>query len=231
MRLPSLYCMAVNAVLATAHLRGRDVAPSRRERPNPALVRTTKGDPVADSASLSSELAGRYATALYELSEEAGLLFTVEGDLISLKAALDESADLRDLCASPVYSRAEQAEAMASVADAMGLNGLTRNVLGLMAGKRRLFALSAVIEAFAAKMSDYRGEVAADVTAAAPLTEDQVTALTTALRDSVGKTVLLNVTVDEAIIGGLVVKVGSKMIDSSIKTKLAKLNNAMKEVG
>jgi F-type H+-transporting ATPase subunit delta len=186
---------------------------------------------VADSASLSSELAGRYATALYELSEEAGLLFTVEGDLISLKAALDESADLRDLCASPVYSRAEQAEAMASVADAMGLNGLTRNVLGLMAGKRRLFALSAVIEAFAAKMSDYRGEVAADVTAAAPLTEDQVTALTTALRDSVGKTVLLNVTVDEAIIGGLVVKVGSKMIDTSIRTKLAKLNNAMKEVG
>jgi F-type H+-transporting ATPase subunit delta len=186
---------------------------------------------VADSASLSSELAGRYATALYELAEEAGLLFIIEGDLLSLKSALAESADLRDLCSSPIYTREQQAAAMDAVSASMGLNGLSRNILGLMAAKRRLFALSAVIEAFAAKMSDYRGEVTADVTAAAPLTDEQIAALTAALHAAIGKTVLLNVTVDEAIIGGLVVKVGSKMIDTSIRTKLAKLNNAMKEVG
>ncbi|MFT6226268.1 MAG: F-type H+-transporting ATPase subunit delta [Paracoccaceae bacterium] len=186
---------------------------------------------MADSASLSSELAGRYATALYELSEEANQLLVVEEDLKSLKSALDESSDLRDLATSPIYTREQQAAAMGAVSDAMGMNGLTRNVLGLMASKRRLFALPAVIAAFQAKMADYRGEVTAEVTAAAPLTDDQLAALSKALHASVGKTVMLNVTVDETIIGGLVVKVGSKMIDSSIKTKLAKLNNAMKEVG
>mgnify|MGYP003652175360 CR=1 FL=1 len=186
---------------------------------------------MADSASLSSELAGRYATALYELSVEAGQLLVVEGDLKSLKSALDESADLRDLATSPIYTREQQSDAMGAVSDAMGLNGLTRNVLGLMAGKRRLFALPAVIASFEEKMADYRGEVTAEVTAAAPLTDDQLAALSDALKASVGKTVMLNVTVDDSIIGGLVVKVGSKMIDSSIKTKLAKLNNAMKEVG
>jgi F-type H+-transporting ATPase subunit delta len=186
---------------------------------------------VADSASLSSELAGRYATALYELSEEAGQLLVVEGDLKSLNSALDGSADLRDLASSPHYTREQQAGAMNAVSEAMGLNGLTRNVLGLMAGKRRLFALPAVIAAYQAKMADYRGEVTAEVTAAAPLTDDQLSALSDALKASVGKTVMLDVAVDEAIIGGLVVKVGSKMIDTSIRTKLAKLNNAMKEVG
>lgn len=186
---------------------------------------------MADSASLSSELAGRYATALYELSEEAGLLFVVEGDLLGLKQALAESADLQGLIDSPVYSRDEQAAGIGAVAAAMELQALTKNLLGLMASKRRLFVLPAVIAAFEAKMMDYRGEIPADVTSAVPLSDAQLTRLSEALGASVGKTVKLNVAVDEALIGGLVVKVGSKMIDTSIATKLAKLNNAMKEVG
>ncbi|MGG7564662.1 F0F1 ATP synthase subunit delta [Rhodovulum sp. DZ06] len=186
---------------------------------------------MADSASLSSELAGRYATALYELSEEAGLLETVERDLLSLRQALADSAELSDVIASPVYTRAEQQSAMGAVADAMGLEGLTKNTLKLMASKRRLFALPGVIGAYAEKMAAYRGEVSAEVTSAVPMRDDQLQALSEALSAAVGKSVNVNVTVDEAIIGGLVVKVGSKMIDTSIATKLSKLNNAMKEVG
>ena len=186
---------------------------------------------MADSASLSSELAGRYATALYELSEEAGQLFVVEGDLLALRQALADSADLRDLISSPVYTRDQQKAAVAAVADAMGLDGLTKNTLMLLAAKRRLFALPGLVAAYVAKMAEYRGEVTADVTSAVALSDDQAKALSDALANAVGKSVNVNVTVDEAIIGGLVVKVGSKMIDTSVATKLAKLNNAMKEVG
>lgn len=186
---------------------------------------------MADSASLSSELAGRYATALYELSEEAGQLFVVEGDLLALRQALADSADLRDLISSPVYTRDQQKAAVAAVADAMGLDGLTKNTLMLLAAKRRLFALPGLVAAYVAKMAEYRGEVTAEVTSAVALRDEQMQALSEALAKAVGKSVNVNVTVDEAIIGGLVVKVGSKMIDTSVATKLAKLNNAMKEVG
>ena len=186
---------------------------------------------MADSASSSSELAGRYATALYELSEEAGQLFIVEGDLLALRQALADSDDLQDLISSPVYSRDEQQAAMGAVADAMQLDGLTKNTLMLLAAKRRLFALPALVSAYLEKMAAHRGEVTAEVTSAVALRDDQLAALSEALKASIGKEVNVNVTVDEAIIGGLVVKVGSKMIDTSIATKLAKLNNAMKEVG
>ena len=120
---------------------------------------------------------------------------------------------------------------MAAIADAMGLDGLTKNTLMLLAAKRRLFALPGLVAAYVAKMAEYRGEVTADVTSAVALSDDQAKALSDALANAVGKSVNVNVTVDEAIIGGLVVKVGSKMIDTSVATKLAKLNNAMKEVG
>ncbi len=186
---------------------------------------------MADSASLVSGLAGRYATALFELAEEADTLSEVETDLAAVKGALDESADLRDLIASPIYSREEQAAGVEAVAKAMGLGDLIRNMLGVMAAKRRLFALPATCDAFAALLAEKRGEVTADVTAAAKLTKAQQTALAKALKETVGKDVKLNVAVDESLIAGLVVKVGSRMIDTSVRAKLAGLQNAMKEVG
>ncbi len=121
--------------------------------------------------------------------------------------------------------------AMASVAEAMGLSALVRNVVGLMATKRRLFVLGDVIDIFAQLMAEHRGEVTADVTAARALSDAQQAALVSTLKAAIGREVKLNVTVDEEIIGGLVVKVGSKMIDTSIRSKLASLQNAMREVG
>jgi F-type H+-transporting ATPase subunit delta len=186
---------------------------------------------VANSASLVSGIAGRYATALFELADEAKNLDGVEKDMVALDAALNESADLRALVSSPIYSRAQQAAAMASIGEKMGLDGLTRNILGLMASKRRLFTLSGVIAGYRTLLADKRGEVTAEVTSATALTDAQVAALSKKLKASVGKDVTLKTAVDESLIGGLIVKVGSRMIDTSIRAKLSKLQNAMKEVG
>ena len=186
---------------------------------------------MADSASLVSGLAIRYATALFELAEEADRLSEVEADMTALQAALAESADLRDVVASPVFTREEQSAAMSALAEAMGLNELTGNTLRLMAAKRRLFALDGVCDAFARLAADKRGEVTAEIVSAAALSDAQLAALSASLKASVGKDVKLNVAVDEGLIGGLVVKVGSRMIDTSIRTQLANLQNVMKEVG
>lgn len=186
---------------------------------------------MSSSTSLTAGAAGRYATALFDLARDAGALDQTEGDLSALKGALAESGDLADLIRNPVYTRSEQGAAMAAVADKMGLSGLVKNVVGLMASKRRLFALPQMITVFDGLMADHRGEVTAEVTAAHPLSDAQVGALTDKIGKATGRNVKLNVTVDDAIIGGLVVKVGSKMIDSSIRSKLASLQNAMKEVG
>mgnify|MGYP005849881469 CR=1 FL=1 len=196
-----------------------------------ALPRRNGRGPVAESASESTGIAGRYATALFELAGEAGALETVERDLAAVKAALAESEDLRAVVASPLYPRDEQAAAMDKIARAMGLSDLTRNVIGVMAGKRRLFALDALCDAYAAKMSAMRGEVVAEVTSAQPLSDFQRKALAETLKTAVGRDVTLNAAVDESLIGGLVVKVGSKLIDTSIRSRLAALQNAMREVG
>ena len=186
---------------------------------------------MSDTSTLTSSAAGRYATALFELAKEDNALEAVEADLTALEAALSESPDLGHLIASPIHTREEQGRALDAVAQKMGLGTLTRNVLGLMASKRRIFALPQLIANFQSLLADHRGEVTADVTAAAALSKAQTDALASKLKASVGRDVKLNVTVDEAIIGGLIVKVGSKMIDSSIASKLAGLHNAMKEVG
>ncbi len=186
---------------------------------------------VATSASLVSGIAGRYATALFELADEAKNLDGVLNDMVALDAALAESADLRALVSSPIYSREQQAAAMVSIGEKMGLDQLTRNVLGLMASKRRLFALKGVIAGYRALLAEKRGEVTAEVTSAAPLSESQIEALSKKLKASVGKDVKLKTAVDESLIGGLIVKVGSRMIDTSIRAKLSNLQNAMKEVG
>ena len=186
---------------------------------------------MAQSASESTGIAGRYATALFDLARETGELDAVERDLVALKAALAESADLRAVVESPLYTRDDQGAALAAIGKAMGLSAMTNNVIGVMAAKRRLFALDALCAAFARKMSAMRGEVTAEVTSAQPLSEFQRRALADTLKGVVGREVTLNATVDESLIGGLVVMVGSKMIDTSIRSRLAGLQNAMKEVG
>lgn len=168
---------------------------------------------------------------MFELAREAGGLKALEADVEALQAALDDSADLRALISSPVYSRDEQAGAVSALAKAMKLSGTVANTLGLMAANRRLFVLPQLLAALRAMIADEKGEVTAEVTSAAALTKAQADKLAKTLKASVGKTVKLNATVDESLIGGLVVKVGSKMIDTSIRSKLASLQNAMKEVG
>jgi F-type H+-transporting ATPase subunit delta len=186
---------------------------------------------VADSSTLVSSAAGRYATALFELAGESEALDRTEQDMEALGQALEASEDLRTLLSTPIYTRDEQGRAMASVTEAMGLSALVANVVGLMATKRRLFVLGDVIDIFAQLMAEHRGEVTADVTAARALSDAQQSALVSTLKAAIGREVKLNVTVDEGIIGGLVVKVGSKMIDTSIRSKLTSLQNAMREVG
>jgi F-type H+-transporting ATPase subunit delta len=186
---------------------------------------------VSDSSNLVSSAAGRYATALFELADETDALAQTEQDMDALGQALDASDDLRSLISTPIYTRDDQGRAMASVADEMGLSSLVKNVVGLMAGKGRLFMLGDVIDIFARLMAGHRGEVTADVTAARALSDAQQAGLVTTLKAAIGQEVKLNVTVDEDIIGGLVVKVGSKMIDTSIRSKLASLQNAMREAG
>ena len=186
---------------------------------------------MSNSASFSSGISGRYATALFELAKESKVLPKVEEDLDALETALGESAEFRDLISSPVYSRADQAASIASIAKKMGLSDVLGNTLGLMASKRRLFVLPQLITSVKVLIAEDKGEVTAEVTAARKLTAAQSKALATSLKKSVGKDVKINTTVDESLIGGLVVKLGSKMIDSSIRSKLAKLQNVMKEVG
>ncbi len=186
---------------------------------------------VAGSESLTSGIAGRYATALFELAKEGGRLDAVEADLDAVSAALAASADLRDLTTSPVFPRDEMAAAMKALAARMNLGPEVSNTLGLMAVNRRLFVTPALIAAVKGMIAAERGQVAAEVTSAAPLSDEQTAALKATLKDRVGKDVELNVKVDESLIGGLVVRIGSRMIDTSIRSKLAKLQNVMKEVG
>jgi F-type H+-transporting ATPase subunit delta len=186
---------------------------------------------VASSATLTSGVAGRYATALFELAREGKALDQVEADVTALEAALAESADLRDMLASPVFTREDQGNAIAAIAAKMGLGPIVANTLGLMAQNRRLFVVPGVVAQLKALIAAERGEVTAEVRSAKPLTKAQSEALSAKLKASVGREVKLDVTVDESLIGGLVVKVGSRMIDTSIRAKLARLQNVMREVG
>jgi F-type H+-transporting ATPase subunit delta len=186
---------------------------------------------VSGAASLTAGVAGRYATALFELAQGAGSLDRVEADLLALEAALAESADLRGLIGSAVYSRAEQGAAIGAVARRMDLGPEVTNTLGVMAANRRLFVLPGMIAAVKGLIAEARGEVTAEVIAARPLTDDQREQLLATLRERTGRDVKLAVEVDPDLIGGLVIRVGSQMIDSSIRTKLASLQNIMKEVG
>ncbi len=186
---------------------------------------------VSEPASISTGIAERYATAVFELAREGENVKDVEADLDILEAALDESADFRAMIHSPIYSRAQQAAAVGALAKAMGLSRIMANALALMASKRRLFVLPQLLRELRRLIAEEKGEVTAEITAARALTEEQQNKLAEALKAAVGKDVKIRASVDEGLIGGVIVKVGSKMIDTSIRSKLANLQNAMKEVG
>ncbi len=186
---------------------------------------------MSEPASISSGIAARYASAVYDLAKEAKAVDALENDLTALSGVLSDSDDFKTLISSPIYTRAQQGEAIAALAGKMGLSEIMTNTLNLMASKRRLFVLPQLVTALRNAIAEDKGEVTADVVSATALTEAQSDKLAKSLKAATGQTVTLNATVDESLIGGLVVKVGSKMIDTSIRSKLASLQNAMKEVG
>jgi len=186
---------------------------------------------MASGGSSVTGVAGRYATALFELAREEGKLEEVESQLSDFQEMLDNSDDLRRLAHSPAFSMDQQAKAMRVIADAAGTSGLTKNFLELLVEKRRLSEISGIIGAFRTLAARHRGEVEADVVTAVPLGDEQKDALKQALRDFAGQDVSMNIRVDPSILGGLIVTVGSRMIDNSLRTKLNRLRHAMKEVG
>ena len=183
---------------------------------------------VENSGGITASLQGRYASALFELASEQGFVTAVETDLDTLGTALKESTDLAQLIRNPQVSRDEAARAMNGVAGVLGLSELTRNFIGVLAANRRLFALPDVIRAFSAIAAAQRGEVTAEVTSAHPLNDDQIAQLSSKLKAREGKEVKIKASVDPEILGGLVVRIGSRQIDSSIRTRLNSLANAMK---
>jgi F-type H+-transporting ATPase subunit delta len=186
---------------------------------------------VATDEPIMASMAGRYASALYELAVEARQLPTVEQGLQNFQSILEASDDLQRLLRSPVFSSEEQEGAISAVLSRIGADELTANFLKLAARNRRLFAVPDMIKAFRAMAARSRNEVQAEVTSAFPLNDDQMQTLRDALKASTGEKVQLATKVDPALLGGLVVKIGSRMIDSSLRTKLNSLKVRMKEVG
>ena len=178
-----------------------------------------------------SGVSGRYATALFELARDEKSIDTVRADLDQFDAMLNDSADLKRLVRSPVFAADTQSKALSAVLDKAGITGISANFLKVLTANRRLFAVSDVIRAFRALVARFKGEASADVTVAEPLSDKNLDALKTALKAVSGKDVTLHVKVDPSIIGGLVVKLGSRMVDSSLRTKLNSIKHAMKEAG
>ena len=184
---------------------------------------------VSEPASISTGIAARYATAVFDIARDENALAALEGDVDALDAALSDSADLRTLINSPLYSRDEQGASILAIGKKAGLSQTMQNVLGLMAAKRRLFVMPQLVAALRDRIAAEKGEVTAEVTSAKALTKTQSDKLAKTLAAQAGKDVKIIATVDESLIGGLVVKVGSKMIDTSISSKLKALQNSMKE--
>ena len=177
-----------------------------------------------------SGVAGRYATALFDLARDANTIDAVKADLERFDALVGESADLARLVRSPVFSADEQLNALSRVLERAGIGGLTAQFLKLVTKNRRLFAVRDMVRAFRNLVAQHRGETTAEVTVAEDIKDDHVAALRNALKAVSGKEVDLKIKVDPAIIGGLVVKLGSRMVDSSLRTKLNSLKATMKEV-
>ena len=186
---------------------------------------------MSETAGISTGIAARYASAVFDLAKEGKAIKALETDVSALEAAMNESADLRTLLTSPLYSRESQGDAISAIAKKMEVSKMTANVLSLLASKRRLFVLPQLVRVLQDMLAEERGEVTAEITTAKALTKAQTEKLAKTLKAQVGKSITIKETVDESIIGGLIVKVGSKMIDTSIASKLNALQSKMKEVG
>jgi F-type H+-transporting ATPase subunit delta len=187
---------------------------------------------VAGEDTTVSGMAGRYARALFELALEVKSVDAVKADIEKFDAMISDSADLHRLVRSPVFSAEEQGKALAAVLDKAGIGGLAGNFLKLITANRRLFSVREMIRDFRKLVARWRGEVSAEVTVAEKLSDTHLEALKNALKSITGeKAVDLNVKIDPAIIGGLTVKLGSRMVDSSLRTKLNAIKHAMKEAG
>jgi F-type H+-transporting ATPase subunit delta len=186
---------------------------------------------VADTSQLISGVAERYASSLFELALEAGSVDAIGADLDRFQAMIDESADLKRFVESPVFSSGDQLRAVSAVLDKAGISGLTGNFIKVAAANRRMFAVPGIVRAFRQIAARHRGEVTADVSSAHALNAEQEKELKAALKGVTGKDVTINVSVDPSILGGLIVKVGSRQIDTSLRTKLSTLKLALKEVG
>jgi len=180
------------------------------------------------SANIQASLAGRYATALFELARDAKAIDAVEKGMSEVARAIAESADLKSLTTSPVLTRNDAKKAIAGVAKAMKLDALTSKTLGVLADNRRLGETAAVARAFSTLAAAHRGEVTAEVTSAHALNAVQIKTLSANLKARIGSDVAVQTKVDPSLLGGLTVKIGSQMIDNSIKTRLNTLANAMK---
>ena len=174
-------------------------------------------------------MAGRYATALFDLASEAKAIDAVKADLERFDALVAESPDLSRLVRSPAFSADEQLQALSAVLDRAGIGGLAAKFLKLVTTNRRLFAVRDMVKAFRELVADHKGEATAEVTVAEALKDEHLDALRSALKAVSGKNVDLAIRIDPAIIGGLVVKLGSRMVDSSLRTKLNAIRHAMKE--
>lgn len=186
---------------------------------------------MAQSAAMVSGVAGRYATALFDLAVETNAVDAIASDVAALKAALGESDALAAALDDPSIARDALGAAMAALAEKLGVTATTQKFLGLMAAKRRLGALGKALDGFETLLAEQRGEQTVAVTAAAALSEDQQSALAAALGAASGKKIHMTVDIDPELIGGVVVKMGSKMIDASVRSKLTALQTAMKEAG
>lgn len=210
----------------------RDLARARcSSKKSCGLLCVRDDHPVAQSGSMISGMAGRYAGSLFELAKEAKAISTVEADLGRFEKLLEGSDDLQRLVESPVFSADDQLKAISAVLDKAKITDLVGNFLRVVAKNRRLFAVPQMIRAFRHIAAEDRGETTADVTAAHALNATQEKELKAALKAVAGKDVSINVSVDPSILGGLVVKMGSRQIDTSLKTKLNSLKLALKEVG
>ena len=194
----------------------------------PTPVGILKAVIVASGQTVTSGLSGRYATALFELAMERNSIDSIAADLAQLEVMISKSEELRHLIHSPLFSRDAQRKALSALSEKAGLSEVVRNTLGVIAENRRLFALEDVIKSYRALVSEHRGEIEARVTSAGALSGGQRDALESALKKTIGSTVTITTEVDPDLLGGMVVRVGSRMIDSSLRTKLQRLQLAMK---
>ena len=186
---------------------------------------------VSQSSGLVSGVSGRYASALFELAEEGGAFDAIAADVSTVREALETSPELLSALSNPSISRAEMGGVVASLAAQMGLGDVVTKFLGLMAAKRRLGALPNALAGFELLAAEKRGETTVEVVSATALSDMQTSTLSTKLEQAMGRKIHIKTDVDPDLIGGLIVKIGSKMIDASVRSKLSALQHAMKEAG